>query len=135
MPDGPTQGGHVIIFLVGEDGRILSLCWHSKKELSEMQSKELPEVQWLKAMFLVALYSELCHNCINKTMLPMEFITDSKSILQALRSNKPVTEKQFRVELCGIKQMIELKQIIDVRRCDRKYQLADCLTNRDSSPI
>ena len=45
------------------------------------------------AMFLAALYSELCYNCITQTILPMECITDSKSLLKALRSNKPLTEK------------------------------------------
>ena len=73
------------------------------------------------AMFLVALYSEFCHNCITQTMLPMECIAENKSLLEALRSNKPVTEKRLRVELCGMKQMMELKQIHDVRRCDSKY--------------
>ena len=88
------------------------------------------------AMFLAALYSELCYNCITQTMLPIEYnIKDSKSLLEAVRSNKPVTEKQLRVELCGIKQMMELKQITNVRRCGSKYQLADCLTKQGSSQM
>ena len=87
------------------------------------------------AMFLAALYLELCYNCITETVLPMECITDSKSLLEALRSNKPVREKRLRVELCGMKQMMELKQITDVRRCDSKYQLVDCLTKQGSSPM
>ena len=47
-------------------------------------------------MFLVALYSELCYNCITQAMLPMECITDSKLLLEVLRSNKRVTEKQLK---------------------------------------
>ena len=79
------------------------------------------------AMSLAALYSELCYNCITQTMLAMECITDSKSLLKALRSNKPVTEKQLRGVVWD-KVDDGVKQITDVRRCDSKYQLADRLT-------
>ena len=84
------------------------------------------------AMFLTALYS---WNCITQTMLPMECITDSKSLFKTIRSNKIVTEKLLRVELCGMKQMIELEQFTGVRRCDSKKQLADCLTKQVSWPM
>ena len=56
-------------------------------------------------------------------MLPMECITDSKSLFEALRSNKIITEKQLRVELCGMKQMIELKQSeYKVHRADSQIE-------------
>ena len=92
LPDGGTQGGHVI-FLVGEDGRISPLCWQSKKIKRVAQSTLTAETLAMangtdSAMFLAPQYSELCYNCITQTMLPIECITDSKSLLEELRSNK-----------------------------------------------
>ena len=85
------------------------------------------------AVFLAALYSELMFNSMSPGLLPIICITDSYSLLDALKSTKMVSEKHLRIESSSIKQMVDRGQIKCVTWTETKKQLADCLTKRGSS--
>ena len=49
------------------------------------------------AVFLAGLYSELMFNSMSPGLLPIVCITDSYSLLDALKSTKMVSEKHLRI--------------------------------------
>ena len=56
-------------------------------------------------LFVNALLSEIY--CGNTRSLPTEFITDSQSLVDALKSSKYVSDKRLRTEF--VKEMVENK--------------------------
>ena len=64
----------------------------------------------------------------------MVYVTGSKSLHEALKSNKCVTEKRLRLEISGIKEVMERQQMI-IHWAKAEEQVADCLTKTGASPI
>ena len=65
--------------------------------------------------------------------LPIEILTDNKSLCDALHSNKSVMNKRLRIEIRSLKEMLQTKDIVKVHRVETKYQLADALTKMGAS--
>ena len=57
-------------------------------------------------------------------------IIDSKSLLESIKSTKPVDEKCVRSTIHGFKQHLEEKKIRSVIHTRTHNMLADCLTKR-----
>ena len=53
-------------------------------------------------------------NSMSPGLLPIVCITDSYTLLDALKSTKMVSEKRLRIELSSIKQMVDRGQIKSV---------------------
>ena len=137
LPDGGSQGGNIIC-LLGENGKASPVSWQSKKIRRIVRSTLTGEALAMSdavdaAVFLAGLYSELMFNSMSPGLLPIVCITDSYSLLDALKSTKMVSEKRLRIELSNIKQMVDRGQIKSVTWTETKKQLADCLTKRGSS--
>ena len=116
MPDGGSQGGNTISVFFGENGKASPLSWQSKKIRRIVRSTLNGEALAMSdavdaAVFLAALYSELMFNSMSPGLLPIVCITDSYSLLDALKSTKMVSEKHLRIELSSIKQMVDRGQI------------------------
>lgn len=62
-------------------------------------------------------------------------MTDNHSLYDALKSTKQVTEKRLRLDISGIKELIQNKIIKMVLWSETKAQLADCLTKKGASPL
>ena len=58
---------------------------------------------------------------------------DCKSLHDALKSTKQVGEKRLRLEIRGIKQLMEKNIVKEVKWQTSHTQLADCLTKRGAS--
>ncbi len=135
LPDGGTQGGHVIL-LSGRDGQISPVCWNSKKIRRVVRSTLAGETLAMAdgidtGIFLSTLYGEL-----NRTTdLPLVCITDCRSLHDAIYSTKAVTEKRLRMEIAGIKELVERGQIKEVQWVRTEKQLADCLTKEGASSV
>ncbi|WP_395239410.1 hypothetical protein, partial [Salmonella sp. s54412] len=58
-----------------------------------------------------------------------------KSLLEAVKSTKPVCEKRLRIEISGIKELINNGTIKQFVWSESKKQLANCLTKKGASPL
>ena len=85
-------------------------------------------------VFLATLFCELNYGVANPKLLPIKCVIDCKSLFDAVKSTKSVTEKRLRLELSAIKESLNSKQVIDVKWVESHKQLADCLTKHGSSP-
>ena len=61
----------------------------------------------------------------------IKFITDSKSLDDAVYSSKTITEKRLKIELCAIPESLEKGKTRSVTWVNSRDQLADCLTNKE----
>ena len=129
LPDGGSQGWNIIC-LLGENRKASPLRWQSTKIRRILRSTVTGEALAMSdavdaAVFLAGLYSELMFNSMSPGLLPIVCITDSHSLLDALKS--------ITMVLSSIKQMVDRGQIKSVTWTETKKQLADCLTKRGPS--
>ncbi|KAG7515810.1 hypothetical protein JOB18_016373 [Solea senegalensis] len=113
LPDGGTQVGHLIV-LMGKEGRFSSVCWQSKRIRRVVRNTLAGETLALadgidNAIFLSSLYSELTTGKVSQDILPAICVTDNYSLVDAIKSTKSVTEKQLRLQISGIKELIQSK--------------------------
>ena len=135
LPDGGTQGGHLIM-LMGEEGRFSPVYWQSKKIRRVVRSTLAGETLALadavdSAISLSDLYAELTTG----HALPIVCVTDNHSLADAIKSTKSVTEKRLRIEISGIKELLHGKRIQQILWAPTGKQLADCLTKRGASAL
>ena len=139
LSDGATQGGHFIA-LMGENGKISPLSWQSKRLRRVVRSTLAGETLALAegmdcAIFLATLYSELSTGLADPKNVNISCVTDNKSLCEAIRSTKYVSERRLRLEISHIKELIKTKQIDKIIWSDTKHQLADCFTKKGASPL
>ena len=139
LKDGATQGGNFIV-LMGNDGHFSPLSWQSKRIRRVVRSTLAGETLALTesmdtAIFLATLYSELSTGIADPKSIPITCVVDNKSLCEAVKSNKHVTERRLRLEISHIKELVNTNQIEQLKWSDTKRQLADCLTKRGASPI
>ncbi len=137
LPDGGTQGAYVI-FLMNEDRRASPICWNSKKIRRVVRSTLAGETLATADAIDTGIYlSELYHelNPDIKEPLQLTCVTDCMSLNEAMKSTKMVTEKRLRIEIAGIKELMDKdKKIKAFIWSESSKQLADCLTKRGASP-
>ena len=139
LKDGATQGGNFIV-LMGNDGHFSPLSWQSKRIRRVVRSTLAGETLALTesldtAIFLATLYSELSTGIADSKSIPITCVVDNKSLCEAVRSTKHVTERRLRLEISHIKELVNTNQIQQLKWSDTKHQLADCLTKGGASPI
>ena len=106
LKDGGSQGGYLIL-LVGDDGMFSPIWWSSRKIKRVVRSTLAAETLSMAdaidvAIFIRTLYAEINTGKVDSKLLPLVCVTDCKSLFDAVRSNKFVTEKRLRVEISGI---------------------------------
>ena len=77
------------------------------------------------AVFVNALLNGIYFG--NTRSLPIEFITDNQSSVDALKSSKYVSDKRLMTEIGIVKEMVENKQISKIGWIESKKQIADIL--------
>ena len=137
LPDGGTQGGY-IIFLANEKGKVIPICWNSKKIRRVVRSTLAGETLAMAegidvAIFVSTLFTELTTGTPAPDGLPLICIIDCKSLHDALKSTTQVGEKHLRLEISGIKELMEKNIVKEVKWQTSHTQLADCLTKRGAS--
>ena len=95
LVDGGNQGGY-FVFLAGENGKCGLISWQSKRIQRVVKSSLAAETLSMSdgidgAAFVNALLSEIYFG--NTRSLPVEFITDNQSLVDALKSPKYVSDK------------------------------------------
>ena len=138
LSDGGTQGGYFIA-LVGKGGRFSPLCWTSKRVRRVVRSSLAGETLAMAdaidaGIFLSTLYTELTSGRTDNTLvLPLVCVTDCKSLFDAVKSTKVVSEKRLRLEVSNIKELIDQCKVKELLWSESSKQLADCLTKRGAA--
>lgn len=133
LSDGGTQGGHLIL-LMGENGKFSPLTWQSKRVKRVVRSTLAGETLAMSdgvdnAVFLATLFSELTSGDAEHAP-PIICVTDSRSLVDALKSTKSVSEKRLRLEISSIKELVQAQKVEQVLWHNTNKQLADCLTKK-----
>ncbi len=137
LSDGVSSASGFVIFLVG-DGLVSSpLAWRSNKihrvVRSTLAAETLSMVDGLDTTcYLGHLLSELLFKK-NTNVIPIDCLTDNKSLFENIHSTKLVSEKRLRVDIASIKQMLQQGVISNVQWVDSIHQLSDCLTKKGAS--
>ena len=132
---GESQGGF-IVFLQRENGKSSPLAWASHKLKCVVKSAMAAETLSLQqasehAMLLQALINELY--AFDKSLTPVVCVIDNKQLHESLFSTKAVEDKSLHIDICGLQQSLERKDIHDAERVASVNQLDDCLTKRTAS--
>ena len=138
LPDGGSQGAY-LIFLVGENGKSNLVCWQSKRLKRVARSSLTAEAIGMSdaldaAIYTAALYSDMMLGKSDK-LLPIEVMTDNRSLIDNISSKKLVTEKRLRIELSAIKEVLSDQTQNRVIWVPTKKQLADVLTKHGPSVL
>ena len=138
LPDGGSQGGYLIL-LVGDSGKFSPIWWNSKKIRRVVRSTLAAETISMSeavdmSVFLATLFAELTIGRPQSNIIPIVCVTDCKSLFDAVHSSKYVTEKRLRIDISGLRELIDNGQIQEFQWLETKRQLADCLTKKGASP-
>ena len=115
------QGGY-IIFLANDKGRIIPICWNSKKIRRVVRSTLAGETFAMAeridgAIFMSTLFTELTTGTTPAPDgLPLICMTDCKSLHDALKSTKKVGEKRLSLEISNISELLE-RGIVKEENC------------------
>ena len=131
LDDGSSQGAYIIA-IKGNMG-LIPLSWQSRKlrriTKSPLASEASAECEGADAAYLIASTLEELYP---KRGVNVTCKTDSKSLLDNLKTTKVNTDKRLRVDISRLKEMIVEKEI-KVEWIPAKKQLADALTKRGAS--
>ena len=138
LPNGGSQCG-CLVFLVDDVGNCNLLSWNSKQIKRVVRSSLSAETLGMSecldtVLFISMIYKELLFGHAKRGELDITIVTDSKSVVDGLKSNKPVSEKRLRFDMNSIKEAIQESQLKCVKWVDTKKQLADSLTKQGASP-
>ena len=130
ISDGGSQGGF-LVFVTGETGVANLISWQSRRLRRVARST-------IAAETLAA--SDACETCIllssqiaeimGMEKLPIVLVTDNESLANATRSTTSVEEKRLRIDIAALREMVNSKEIHDIRWVPTEHQLADCLTKQ-----
>ena len=139
MPGGGSQGAF-LIFFVDKNGLSNIVTWQSRKVRRVVRSTLSAETLALSdcmdaAIYTAVMYTEIMYGKSNTESIPIEIVTDSKSLLDSIKSNKPVSEKRLRIDIAAIKEALQKGQISEIKWAPTNIQLANGLTKQSASPI
>ena len=139
LDNGGTQGGHFVC-LQGKGGCISPLGWSSKKIRRVVRSTIAGETLAMAdaldtGFYLASLYTELLFGTPEPERLGIVCLTDCKSLYEAVKSNKAVTERRLRIEISAVKEAMDKLQVKEVTWISASDQLADVLTKKGASPL
>lgn len=105
--DNGSQGGHLVV-LLGEDERCIPICWKSNRIRRFMRSTLAGETLAMAdgidlGIFLAILFCDLAYGVADPQLLPIKCVADCKSLLDAMKSRKLVSEKRLRLQLSAIR--------------------------------
>ena len=103
LPDGGSQGAY-LIFLTGKDSRCNPINWQSKRIRRVVRSSLAAETLAMgegidAALYISVLYNEIMHGQSKRTPLSIKGYTDNKSLCDALKSSKYVTDRRLRIDI------------------------------------
>ena len=138
LPDGFSSAGGYIIFLVGENEKCCPLAWEAKKIRRVVKSTLAAETLALveavdMAFYLGCILSDILYNGSKTLEIPIQCYVDNKSLWDNIHSTKNVSEKRLRIDLGSLKEMLEHKDISEIKWVETSHQLSDCFTKKGVS--
>ena len=118
-----------IIFLYRNKKLFSPIAWKSFKFKRVVKSTLAAETCFMMKSFLC----ELLKKKISNKVLPIKCYTDNKSLVDSIFSTKTVTEKQLKIDICIILDILKENEVYSLEWCKSESQLADCLTKRTAS--
>ena len=106
-----------IVFLQAENGKSSPLTWTSHKLKHAVKSAMAAETLSLQqasehTMLLQALINE--PYALDKSLAPIVCVID-KQLHESLFSTKVVEDKRLHIDICGLRQSLERKDIYDAK--------------------
>ena len=133
LSSGASQGG-LLVFLAG-NGRIAPMIWQSKKisrvTKSPFASETLAQAESADSGVLIAKMTE---EIFNVQTVHVECRTDSKSLIDHLKSSHVIQDSRLRVDIARIKEMIKINEIC-MKWVSGQEQLADPMTKAGASSM
>ena len=134
LAGGGSQGGY-IIFLSDPDGSRCLLSWQSRKVRRVVKSTLAAETLALldaaeAGVYLANLITEVM--CLECPPLVKCYV-DNKSLVENLYSTKLVEDKQLRINIAVIRDMLERRDLSEVCWVQSARQIAIVLTKRGAS--
>ena len=74
------------------------------------------------AVYLKHLFSEIYHDNVRESKIPILAYIDNKSSDESLRSAKQVQEKRLRIDIAEVQHMLESKEINEIDWIPSKSQ-------------
>ena len=114
---------------------VYPLSWISNKVRRKVSSTLSAETLALNdalddALYLKHLISEIYHDNVRESKIPILAYIDNKSSDESLRSTKQVQEKPLRIDIAEVQRMLESKEINEINWIPSQDNLADGLTKR-----
>ena len=118
----------------------MPIAWKSRKLKrvveSTLSAETLALEEALESCFMVrSLFCEVSNKEMHPDIFPICYIcyTDYKFLVQMVNSTKTLTEKQLKVDICIIREIIKKREVKQMSWSDSSSPLADCLTKAGAS--
>ena len=127
-----TQAGYSLL-LADKNDRIYPLNWQSKRLNQVIHSTLAAERLALVTAIDSAIFIRAQIQEITGILLPVICYSDNKSLINAVGSTKPVSEKRLRIDVASIAESLEKGEIESILWIRTGYQLAKCHTKQSCS--
>ena len=137
--EGTRSTGGRVILLENESGGIVNIAsWKTKKISRVCRSVKGAETRAMEdaldeAVHLARLIQEIYTGKIdlrNPGQLPVVAVTDCKSLWESIHNTRQCEEKLLRNSIAGLKDLISLGMVKDVKWVSTDKMLADCMTKK-----
>ena len=133
-----STGGRVVLLENKATASVNIASWKTKKIARVCRSVKGAETRALEdaldeAVNTARLIKEIYSGQIdlkNPEQIPVEAITDCKSLWESINNTKQCEEKLLRSSIAGIKELISLDMLKSVSWVPTDLQLADCMTKK-----
>ena len=137
LPGGGSQGAYVI-FLIDQSGRQAVISWQSRRirrqATSSLAAECIAAVEVAEAcIHLRTLLSNLLPIQCGKQESPILILTDNKSLVDNAHSSTPAKNKRLQIEMGVIREMLQRKEISELRWIPDKLNIANPLTKEGAS--
>ena len=119
------------MFLADQHNNCNLFSWQSKRLKRIVRSTLAAETLAMcegvdAALYVSAVYSDMAFNDSSRK-LPLQVLTDNKSLQDALKSSKYVSDRRLRIDIGSLKELIDYEHM-QICWVPTDEQLADVLT-------
>ena len=133
---GGSQGGY-IIFIADEYGNKCPVTWQSRRLRRVVKSTLAAETLALldaaeAGVYIANLFAEIMNTPVSSLLV--KCYVDNKSLVEALYSTKAIEDKQLRINMAVLRDMLAKADVYSVSWIQSSRQLANVLTKRGACP-
>ena len=138
--EGTRSTSGRIVLLKNKDKNVVNIsCWKTKKIARVCRSVKAAETRALEeaideavntARVVKEIYTGKI-NLRNPEQIPVDAVTDSKSLWESIHNSRQCEEKMLRNCIANIKEMKQLGYVQTVSWVPTNQQLADCMTKKN----